>query len=188
MIHLIALVYRGYLGNHPTVADTTSELLNKVKNIMTKQTSKKVVAQNPAVKQVSKPAKFEWNEKNEKVISDTYVEQLEKDHAKANGSAFLTQVSMSVGAKSAQAVRSKLSSLGVYKPIDKAAVSIAKPRNTKPKMADKIRDQLTAAGVDLSEEAANSLANSNAAALKAVIEGLDMLDAPAPAVKKADKK
>jgi hypothetical protein len=154
------------------VADTTSKLLNKVKNIM--KTSKSVKVQNSAAPKTA-ATKFAWDEKNQAIISEAYAAQLLLDHSKANTTAFLATVAAKVGAKSGQAVRSKLSSMGEYNALDKAAVSISKPRVTKPLLADEIRAKLVAAGVELDEEAGNSLANSNASALKAVIAGLDLL-------------
>lgn len=153
-----------------------------------KNSKKSVIVKNAATPVKAAPAKFEWNEQNEPLIVAEYKAELEKDHANANSTKFLASIAMKVGAKSGQAVRSKLSSLKEYSPLDKAAVSIAKPRITKPVLADNIRDLLSAAGVDVDEEAANSLANSNAIALKAVIKGLEMIDAPAPAVEKDAKK
>lgn len=141
--------------------------------------SKKAVnVKNQANKPAAKPAKFEWNDDNEAQIALAYSEKMSEDQQAANSTKFLASLAAKVGAKSGQAVRSKLSSMKVYKPLDKAAVNIAKPRITKPVLADEIRDMLTAAGVDISDESANSLANSNAAALKAVIAGLEMLDEP----------
>lgn len=137
-----------------------------------------VKGSNAAKAEAAAPKKFTWDEKNQAVIAEGYQAQLKLDHTKANSNAFLTTLAVQVGAKSGQAVRSKLSSLKEYRPLDKTSAQIAKPRVTKPLLADEIRDKLQAAGVDISDESANSLANSNAAALKAVIAGLDMLDAP----------
>ena len=141
--------------------------------------TKKVVVKNAAVAPKKAAPKFAWDEKNEPIIIKAYQDELAKDHANANSNKFLTTVAMLVGAKSGQAVRSKLSNLKEYSALDKtSSANIAKPRITKPIMADEIRDKLQAAGVSISDEEANSLANSNAGALKAVIAGLTMLDAP----------
>ncbi len=145
---------------------------------MSKSTKNTVTVKNSATPATATPAKFAWEEKNEAIIAEAYQAQLKLDHAKANSTPFLATLALKVGAKSGQAVRSKLSSLKEYSPLDKAAVSITKPRITKPVLADEIRDKLVAAGIAISEEAGNSLANSNADALKAVIKGLEMIDAP----------
>ena len=155
---------------------------------MKNATKKSVIVKNAATPKKEAPSKFEWNEQNEPLIVKAYKDELAKNHANANSTKFLASIAVKVGAKSGQAVRSKLSSLKEYSPLDKSAVSIAKPRITKPVLADEIRDKLSAAGVAISDEEANSLANSNAGALKAVLKGLDMLDPPAAEVEKTAKK
>jgi hypothetical protein len=140
--------------------------------------SKKVIVTNSATQEAAKPAVFAWNEKNQTVIVEAYKAEQASNAQNANSTKFLATVAALVGAKSAQAVRSKLSSMKEYNALDKVSATITKPRITKPLLADEIRDLLTASGVDVSEEAANSLANANAEALKAVISGLSMLDAP----------
>jgi DNA polymerase III delta subunit len=142
-------------------------------------TSKNAVkVTNSAKPAQAKPASFSWDEKNQAVIVEAYKTEQAANAQNANSTKFLATVAALVGAKSAQAVRSKLSSMKEYSALDKVSATITKPRITKPKLADDIRDLLTASGVDVSEEAANSLANANAEALKAVISGLSMLDAP----------
>jgi hypothetical protein len=137
-----------------------------------------VIVTNSATPAIEKAAVFSWNEKNQAVIVSAYQAEKLVNHDSANSTKFLATVALLVGAKSGQAVRSKLASMKEYDAKEKTSATITKPRITKPKLADDIRDLLTASGVDVSEEAANSLANANAEALKAVISGLSMLDAP----------
>jgi hypothetical protein len=120
------------------------------------------------------PAKFSWDEENQAVIAQAYLEQKEIDHIKANSKGFLGELARKVGAKSDQSVRSKLAALKVYVAAEKVSNTIAKPRITKPILADEIRGLVCNAGVDLSEDAANSLANANAEALKALIKALSV--------------
>lgn len=134
--------------------------------------TKSVKVQNVANPKPAAKKAFEWDAKNEKIISEAYTDKAKTSQKEANNSKFLAALASQVGAKSGQSVRSKLSSLGVYKALDKAATTIRKPRITKPVLADEIRDMLTDSGVDISEDAANSLANANADALKALIKAL----------------
>lgn len=134
--------------------------------------TKPVKVQNVANPKPAAKKSFEWNAKNEKIISEAYTTKAKTSQEEANNSKFLATLAAQVGAKSGQSVRSKLSSLGVYKALDKAATTIRKPRITKPVLADEIGEKLEALKIEVSEDAVNSLTNANAEALKALIKAL----------------
>lgn len=117
-------------------------------------------------------ARFVWNEENTKVIVDAYLTQKEADHAKANSSEFRAKLAAEVGAKSAHSVLSKLASEGVYIAIEPSANPNATRRRTKPVIASEIGAELERLGVSVDEKATDTLSNSNAEALEAVLSGL----------------
>lgn len=135
---------------------------------------------------------FAWDEKNESVIADAYAEQKAIDHQKANSKEWLGELAKKVGAKSAQAVRSKLSNMKVYQALETSSTgSGKKARITKPQLADAACKAITDAGVKIKGNAGDTLANANVDALNAVIAAFEQLtgnsyapqieEAPAPA-------
>lgn len=131
---------------------------------------------------------FAWDEKNESVIADAYAEQKAIDHAKANSKEWLGELAKKVGAKSAQAVRSKLSNMKVYEAIETtASTGGKKARITKPMLAEAACRAITDSGVTLKGNAGDTLANANVEALNAVIAAFEQLtgNSYAPTVEEA---
>lgn len=131
---------------------------------------------------------FAWDEKNESVIAEAYAEQKAIDHAKANSKEWLGELAKQVGAKSAQAVRSKLSNMKVYEAIETASSTGGKKaRITKPMLAEAACKAITDSGVTLKGNAGDTLANANVDALNALISAFEQLtgNSYAPTVEEA---
>ncbi|BAV81311.1 A2-A3 protein [Vibrio phage VCPH] len=124
----------------------------------------------------TKAKAFAWNKENEATITSAYEEMLAQDHAKANSKEFLAELAKQVGAKSAQAVRSKLSNLKVYEALEAGSTAKGrKARITKPLLADCVKKAVVDAGVEIRGDAMDTLANANTDALTAVLETLETL-------------
>lgn len=119
---------------------------------------------------------FSWNKENEATIIEAYEAKLAENHAEANSKEFLAGLAKQVGAKSAQAVRSKLSNLKVYEALETGSTAKGrKARITKPLLADCVKKAVVDAGVAIRGDAMDTLANANTDALTAVIETLEQL-------------
>lgn len=136
--------------------------------------------------QTKKP--FAWDEKNQAVIAEAYETMLATDHAKANSKEWLGELAKQVGAKSAQAVRSKLSNMKVYQALETTgSTGVKKARITKPVLAACAVQAITDAGVKLEGNAGDTLANANVDALNGIIEAFEKLtgNSYAPVVEEA---
>lgn len=108
--------------------------------------------------------KFKWTPEIVAAVSAAYLAEKERDHASANSDKFLAPIAAEHGAASARAVRSKLSTEGIYEVLDAPKATSTSTRTSKGQIVRSI-----AKGLDLDLDTISTLDKANADALTALV-------------------